>query len=124
MQREIKFRVWSKVKNGWVHNMMLLACIDGLPFAHLVEYNEKNEFVKHHIYNASNLDVTIQQYTGLKDSKGREIYEGDIISNLDGVDYVYYKNGCFWVDDQWLYDHASNNEIIGNIFENPELLKV
>ena len=134
MNKELKFRVWSKVKNTWVHNMMLLACIDGLPFAHFVEINEVDKSVKHHVYNASNLDVVIQQYTGLKDSRGKDIYEGDILQ-CKGFDSWHDPEGYYYnqvVEHKIMPAGESelsgflyipiDREVIGNIFENPELL--
>lgn len=83
-------------------------------------------------------DLVIQQWTGLLDKNGREIYEGDIVSyeagepnRNDGSFYrgmseVKFKNGAFWprpikeeCEDSW-YDYELRDlEIIGNIFENP-----
>ena len=127
MNREIKFRVWSRVKNTWVHNMMLLACIDGLPFAHFVEITEDKSVI-HHVYNASNLDVVIQQYTGLKDKNDKDIYEGDIVKYDRHDDPVIIR----WTDEGmdytgWIFEDLFTQggpfEIIGNIFQNPELIK-
>jgi uncharacterized phage protein (TIGR01671 family) len=119
--------------------MLLLACIDGMPFAHFVELNTVDNSTTHHIYNASGLELTIQQYTGLKDRNGKEIYEGDIVvENHDGgegesnIGRVFFAAGTFMIDgDGPLYEHTysltpdilEDYLVIGNIFENPDLLK-
>ncbi|MFE4764413.1 YopX family protein [Bacillus mycoides] len=78
---------------------------------------------------------TVGQYTGLKDAKGNEIYEGDILKfNTDSPGVVDYFRGSWRVKtppkysgDDWrtsLWDATVDGyEIIGNIYENQELLK-
>lgn len=80
--------------------------------------------------------MTLMQYTGLHDKNGREIYEGDIVHaydqepNRDEPDYrgsedtgiVEFHGSMFMLDDIVL-DYPPILEIIGNIFENPELLE-
>lgn len=79
---------------------------------------------------------SIQQFTGLKDKNGKEIYEGDILRWLScnpfskgeiRVVQVYYIEAHFWCNGSigcYLGELLVNEkcEIIGNIFENPELL--
>ena len=79
-------------------------------------------------------DVELLQYTGIKDKNGKEIYEGDIvhmksedyvIRNLDFKEVVKIENGLllpfheYWRGDRPI--DMCNYEVIGNIYENPEL---
>ena len=73
--------------------------------------------------------IKVMQYTGLKDKNGKEIYEGDIVRHAtdEGVYKVIFEDGGFYVKNLFEYDFQTINEypleIIGNIYENPELLK-
>lgn len=128
MQREIKFR-GKRIDNGkWVYgdfrseeNCIAVPC-----------------YIRHFGigYDVYPVDPdTVGQYTGLKDKNGREIYEGDIISARGIILTVKYIGGVFFacnvdsnIDKYPLYilcewENESGCEIIGNIHDNPELLK-
>lgn len=71
---------------------------------------------------------TVGQFTGLTDKNGVRIFEGDIIRFEDDIGYVIYTEGYarFLVDSPNRYismDYSSEFEVIGNIHDNPELLK-
>lgn len=78
-------------------------------------------------------DKYLMQSTGLKDKNGQEIFEGDILGTKDGLlnGVVEYRSNLgMWTNSLISYNNferlcnvAGNREIIGNIYENPELLE-
>ena len=119
--REIKFRAWDKENE----EMYDVAMID-------VETGEV-AYTDHPTgYNADALleQVELMQYTGLKDKNGKEIYEGDILKDCDTreIKTVIWHKNCFILRDtkgfyQWTY-FEDEHEVIGNIYENSDLLEV
>ena len=126
-QREIKFRAWDKKNKEWVKHFEISK--DGL----VVVYELNANIIK----SRSRNDFTLMQYTGLKDKNGKEIYEGDIVECLfynnlnipiEKVLSVIFKNGSFGVFDGKDFkvfgsDSTKSIEVIGNVYENPELIK-
>ena len=74
-------------------------------------------------------EAILMQYTGLKDKNGKEIYEGDILKspypNCKNIEIKWMTGGCCnFVATGWDWDQdcIKNFEVIGNIYENPELI--
>jgi uncharacterized phage protein (TIGR01671 family) len=129
MSREIKFRVWSKEFGRFLGKEEYALDLDGkLFFVFMDKEIPTNLFVTLHAVPPSS--YTLQQFTGLKDKNDREIYEGDIVRCIDIISEVTWDNeyGCFQIicgrsmNDDLLGNHIKIIEIIGNIFENPELM--
>ena len=111
--REIKFRVWQSKSINHDNKMWK---IEELP----------NGMLESLIQEQSLKKGILMQYTGLKDKNGKEIYEGDIINwtTEDVNDVVRFKDGTFMIGDVCSFNvSVSNLEVIGNIYENPDLLK-
>lgn len=128
MNREIKFRAWNLFEKCFYTKPFLVA-YTGCPFV----YNE--EFLHTEDFDAVNpsMGLVIQQYTEMKDINDKEIYERDIIQ-LENSPYLYE---VVW--DTWRWGIDSKGKVtdfiqgftnavedraivVGNIFENPELL--
>lgn len=139
MSRPLKFRIWNNVEKKWelgydygnlggfsmIGETMLFGEYERL--LNSVSISELNRF-------------EITQFTGIQDNKGKDIYEGDILKNGDINDpeqkdaqicEVIFDNTCFTTvtlprtaKQRWITFHDWKVlEVIGNIFENPEMLE-
>lgn len=128
MNREIKFRVWDKTTKKMYE-------------VYSINFENKDLWLKlddNKIIGANFFEVELMQYSGLKDKNGKEICEGDILER-----YGYWSirierdKGCLMVRDleEVRYNNLILNvpicnfesindwKVIGNIYENPELLR-
>lgn len=114
MKREIKFRAWEKTFKEMipVHNI-----------------NFENKMINSESAWRLFKEIELMQCTGLKDKNGKEVYEGDIFLRDFDTGVVVFKDCSFLIkwDDQeddysYLNLYAGDGEVIGNIYENKELL--
>jgi len=123
--REIKFRAWC-------NNMK--AMVDVMD----VHFSKNNGYIKTPSSGFSK-NFTLLQYTGLKDKNDTEIYEGDIVGFNNHAHLVDFRGGSFVVvyppenrkeiegecltDNLDVFFKCFKGEVIGNIYENPELIE-
>jgi len=131
--REIKFKAWDKqrMKMGWVENIVC-------------DYKNESADDDYGCYSTDNLDIIdrptgdyrekryieLLQYTELKDNHHKEIYDRDIVKTISGIGVVEWsEDSLLWIvrlSDRcrdWLITYSDNIEIIGNVFENKDLLE-
>jgi len=117
--REIKFRAWDNKAKEWLEPEHFAVMGDGEVFSY-GSFDDTGGLM-------NPKETTLVQYTGLKDKNGKEIYEGDIVQWLD-IDYAhnelieYKADMCAFTLDGSFINTKKELTIIGNIYENPELL--
>jgi|ERR1041384_2574022 uncharacterized phage protein (TIGR01671 family) len=117
-QRKLKFRIWDPDENCFRETCTI----------------NQNGIIESS-WGKEKYNWICQQFTGLLDKNNKEIYEGDIIKWLDTnffdgnwserefIEEVRFENGAFYPICQFLSDDMENCEIVGNVFENSELVK-
>lgn len=106
--RELKFRAWYSKSQSWVY----------------FDFNRGFTQFGLSVYQELIIDgVTFYQFTGLKDKNGKEIYDGDILAQ----DYGGSDKSIKVVEYMTFLRNVTNSqlrlsEVIGNIYENPELI--
>ena len=113
MTREIKFRAWDKKQKCYFTNL------------------QRQYFFKKviELFNKATGRFVVEQYTGLKDKNGKEIYDGDIVKCGFVYEVAWLEKDGGWFcfrDNDTVYTplYHLKCEVIGNIHENPELLGV
>jgi uncharacterized phage protein (TIGR01671 family) len=122
MQREIKFRAWHQgYKKSLINSGANPTMIYPIQQSDVFKWKEEGQ------------PVIIMQYTGLKDSKGVEIYEGDIVMIYDnmGSSHIYqikWKPDVYMIvgeggPGEWLcLEEFEGCEVIGNVYQHPHLI--
>ena len=124
----LKFRAWRKLQEEMGKVKRIRFDDDGIVTTVLFEG-------KLLVVNTKIDEIELMQSTGLKDKNGKEIFEGDIVkmakdvySDLTYYEIVRHRGGAYRLESNqhgcelWL--RHTNCEVIGNIYENPELLEV
>lgn len=133
--RKILFRAKHYKTKQWVYGIPFRNPVNGLDndgyYPQIIpEINKMHSTID----RCCVIEETISQYTGLTNNNDTKIFEGDIIQNVtEGKTAVVqwfseYSAFMLWCKSEnkvyWLYDNNfSNIEVIGNIYDNPELLK-
>ena len=123
--KEFKMKAWLKKEKKMV-------AIIGIDFNYeYIRYTEDDNLFNSDYKTAEFKDIELLQFSGVKDNGGQELYEADVIKFNDGIDDIYGlisyddEDGTYRVFYENITEHLSDREgdfeIVGNIFENPDL---
>ncbi len=123
--KNFKMKAWLKKEKKMVN-------IIGIDFNYeYIRYTEDDNLFNENYKTAEFKNIELLQFTGLKDNGGQELYEADVIKFNDGIDDIYGlisyddEDGTYRVSYENITEHLSDREgdfeIVGNIFENPDL---
>lgn len=132
-----KFRAWDLIDNRMRYDIGVIEFngidknVSAISFNYALDdtgYGEVDNS-RSEYYDANCFEL--MQSTGLKDKNGTEIYEGDIVKNIyDEIYVVKWFDAGFHLEEKYNggFDYfelhfGDNKEVIGNIYENPELLE-
>ena len=140
MNRTIKFRAWNKSSHEMSEVVALSSTYVTLSPIDNDDEGNNNYELEHTLCEDGSgiVQAIVLQFAGVSDKNGKEIYEGDIVKIEDyGVAKITFVDGsfmCEWIDDEaysmelsqiiWKQRLYIKNlfEVVGNIYENPELL--
>lgn len=125
MKREIKYRAWDVFNDCYTYSNKA---------ANLAQF-----FTRCQALIEGGNKLIFEQFTGLKDKNGKEIYEGDVTQDTYHINNEEYKSGIqivYWDSNNCSFSikpsrpygysplyYSDKREVVGNIHENPELLK-
>lgn len=123
-QRKIAFRAWDKINKEMCYKVLVgNTDIDDKNYTCNSILGKNGEWM-----NADDVCIDLMQYIGYKDAEGVEVYEGDILQDPHGNLFVvkWYEEEmrwAMWSKDTWYKLNMPFLKVVGNVYENPKLIK-